>query len=133
MPVISGELKGFGHRFSWLVVILIVINCLCKKKKANKPVFFLSTHLNRDWSKDITTEAKEWQCYSHRRLLNEEPIAQQVGRAQAGCLSLDEGQSLQWSELNHLLNKLTLYVDEDKLYGNVVILFEVGLFFQQGN
>ncbi|KAL7844759.1 hypothetical protein SRHO_G00232980 [Serrasalmus rhombeus] len=45
--------------------------------------------------------------------------------AHAGCLSLGEGQSLQWSELNHLLDKLALDVDEDKLYGDVVILNEV--------
>ncbi|KAG9278210.1 hypothetical protein AMEX_G6034 [Astyanax mexicanus] len=45
--------------------------------------------------------------------------------AHAGCLSLDEGQSLQWSQLNHLLDKLALDVDEDKLYGDVVILNEV--------
>lgn len=44
--------------------------------------------------------------------------------AHTGCLSL-EGQSLQWSELALLLDKLALDVDEDKLYGDVITLNEV--------
>ncbi|ROK35767.1 hypothetical protein DPX16_17510 [Anabarilius grahami] len=45
--------------------------------------------------------------------------------AHIGCLSLHEGQSLQWSELEVLVEKLALDVEEDKLYGDVVILNEV--------
>ena len=45
--------------------------------------------------------------------------------AHIACLSLNEGQSLQWSELDVLVEKLALDVDEDKLYSDVVILNEV--------
>uniref|UniRef100_A0A8C1YIY5 HAT C-terminal dimerisation domain-containing protein n=1 Tax=Cyprinus carpio TaxID=7962 RepID=A0A8C1YIY5_CYPCA len=45
--------------------------------------------------------------------------------AHIGCLSLHEGQSLQWSELEVLVEKLALDVEEDKLYGDVVIPNEV--------
>lgn len=36
--------------------------------------------------------------------------------AHVACLSLKEGQSLQWSQLELLVEKLALDVDEDKLY-----------------
>lgn len=45
--------------------------------------------------------------------------------AHIGCLSLHGGQSLQWSEMDVLVEKLALDVEEDKLYGDVVILNEV--------
>jgi len=67
--------------------------------------------------------------------------------AHIGCLSLHEGQSLQLSELEVLVEKLALDVEEDKLYGDVVLLNEVlhtiptdltpdrkwAYFFYQGN
>jgi len=38
--------------------------------------------------------------------------------AHIGCLSLHGGQSLQWSELDVLVEKLALNVEEDTLYGD---------------
>lgn len=45
--------------------------------------------------------------------------------AHIACLSLKEGQSLQWSQSELLVEKLALDVDEDKLSSDVVILNEV--------
>ena len=45
--------------------------------------------------------------------------------AHIACLSLNEGQSLQWSESDVLVEKLALDVDEDKLYSDVVAVLDI--------